>query len=112
MSAALTHFKMAVAFGGIDQIRRYEPMLMTRFAYLCFTVLIFALNGVALWAVYRAAQPVDAIIPAALILNLVSWPLALIVAYRVGQVTGQEYFRKVRAKLAAAHAARSGRVTK
>jgi hypothetical protein len=84
-------------------------MLMTRFVYLCITILIFALNGVALWAVYHAAQPIDAIVPAALIMNMASWPLALMVAYRVGQVTGQEYFRKVRAKVAAINTGRAAK---
>jgi hypothetical protein len=84
-------------------------MLMTRFAYLCFMVLILSLNGAALWAVFQAAPPIEAIVPAAFIVNLASWPLALIIAYRVGQVTGQEYLRKARTKDSAIHA--TGRVS-
>ena len=77
-------------------------MLMTRFVYLCATVLLVGLNGAALWAVSRSGLT-DTIVPATLVMNLICWPLALIVAYRVGQVTGQEYFRKVKTRLAAAH---------
>lgn len=81
-------------------------MLMTRLTYLLTTLILLALNGVALWAVLRGEQPIDAIVPAALIINLFAWPVALVVAYRVGQVTGVEYFRKVRTKIAALRAAR------
>lgn len=79
-------------------------MLMTRFAYLCFMILVLSLNGAALWAVFHAGQPIEAIVPGALIVNLASWPLAVIIAYRIGQVTGQEYLRKARAKVSAVHA--------
>lgn len=71
-------------------------MLMTRFVYLCATVFLLALNIAALLAVMHATQPSPAIVPGTLILNAVAWPLGLVVAYRVGQVTGVEYLRKVR----------------
>ena len=82
-------------------------MLMTRFAYLCATVIIIVLNGAAVVALYRSSAPVDTFVAATLIINLVSWPLAIVIAYRVGQVTGVEYFRKARAKVAAQHGLRT-----
>jgi hypothetical protein len=72
-------------------------MLMTRFVYLCATVFVLAFNIAALISVARAAQPSQAIVSGALILNSVAWPLGLIVAYRVGQITGVEFWRKGRA---------------
>ncbi len=77
-------------------------MLMTRLVYLSFTLIILAINGAALWAVMANVQSTSAIVPSALILNIVMWPLALVVAYRVGQVTGVEYLRKAKAKTSAA----------
>ncbi len=76
-------------------------MLMTRIVYLTFTSLTLALNLTALWSVLGGSAKVASVVPAALVINAVTWPLALMIAYRVGQVTGVEYFRKVRAKLVA-----------
>jgi hypothetical protein len=81
-------------------------MLMTRLVYLSVMLIILAVNGAALWAMLNGTHEVDAIVPAALIFNIVTWPLALVVAYRIGQVTGVEYFRQIRAKMAAARASR------
>ncbi|WP_414463627.1 hypothetical protein [Hyphomicrobium sp. DY-1] len=61
-----------------------------------FTLIILAINIAALWGVFRGSGEIAPVVPAALIINSVCWPLALVVAYRVGQVTGVEYFRKAR----------------
>jgi hypothetical protein len=42
----------------------------------------------------------ETFVTATLIINLISWPPAIVIAYRVGLVTGVEYFRKARAKVA------------
>jgi hypothetical protein len=83
-------------------------MLMTRVVYLSFIVLLFVINGIALWTLFTDSHEVAAVVPAALIINTIAWPIALIIAYRIGQVTGVEYFRKVRARLAALRASRRG----
>jgi hypothetical protein len=79
-------------------------MLMTRLVYLSFTLLILAINGAALWTALTSSQSASAIVPSALIINAVMWPLALVVAYRIGQVTGVEYLRKINAKSSTARA--------
>jgi len=84
-------------------------MLMTRILYLIFTILVLALNGAALWALSPSAQGVSAIVPAALIVNAIAWPVALLVTYRIGQLTGVEYLRKVRARRAALKVSRDKR---
>jgi len=79
-------------------------MLMTRLVYLSFTLLILAINGAALWTALTSTQSASAIVPGALIINAVIWPLALVVAYRVGRVTGVEYLRKIKTKGSTARA--------
>lgn len=64
-------------------------MLKTRFLLLSSSILIFILNGIALWHVLSTEPPLSPIVGAALIVNAVTWPLALTLAYRVGQVTGR-----------------------
>lgn len=75
-------------------------MLMTRVIYLSFTLIFIAINGAALWAFQNRQQAGDIVVPAVLIINALTWPVALFVAYRVGQVTGVEYIRKMREKIA------------
>lgn len=84
-------------------------MLMTRVIYLTFVLVFGALNSAALWALSGSAQTVNPIVPAALIINTLMWPIALVVAYRIGQVTGVEYFRKVRARASALRASLAAR---
>ncbi len=79
-------------------------MLMTRLVYLSFSLIILAINGAALWAALSSIQSPSAIVPGALIINIVMWPIALVVAYRIGQITGVEYLRKTKAKTSAAGA--------
>ncbi len=76
-------------------------MMMTRVIYLTFVVVFVLLNGAALWALAGSSQSVSSIVPAALIINTLMWPITLVVAYRIGQVTGVEYLRKVKARAAA-----------
>jgi hypothetical protein len=75
-------------------------MLMTRVLYFTFTLIFVLLNGAALWSVLNSIQETNVLVPTALIVNAVTWPLALVVTYRIGQVTGVEYLRKRRAKAA------------
>ena len=84
-------------------------MLMTRLLYLIFTLILVALNAAAFWALPGGSVEVNRVVPAALIINAVAWPLALVVTYRIGQVTGVEYLRNVRARVAARKAARATR---
>jgi hypothetical protein len=76
-------------------------MQMTRILYLILTSVVLTLNGAALWALSPSAQGVSAIVPAALIVNAIAWPVALAITYRIGQLTGVEYLRRVRARRAA-----------
>jgi hypothetical protein len=85
-----------------------KHMLMTRWLYISLTVFLVGLNIAALWALTGDTPEVNQLVPAALIINAISWPLALAIAYRVGQVTGVEYLRRRRAKSAALRASRSG----
>lgn len=64
-------------------------MMKTRFLLVSSSGLILALNGLALWHVVRAEPPISPIVGAALVVNAVTWPLALALAYRIGQVTGR-----------------------
>ena len=76
-------------------------MLMTRLLYLALTVFLVGLNAAALVALSADAHDVSRIVPVALVVNAFTWPLALIVTYRIGQVTGLELLRKMRARAAA-----------
>lgn len=84
-------------------------MLMTRLLYLVFTLILVVLNAAALWALPGSPIEVNRVVPAALIINALAWPLVLVIAYRIGQVTGVEYLRSLRAKAAAKKAARAMR---
>jgi hypothetical protein len=64
-------------------------MLKARFLLASSSALILALNGFALWHVLRAEPPLSPIVGAALIVSAASWPLALALAYRIGQITGR-----------------------
>ena len=78
--------------GEIRPAPEEEPMLMTRFLYSCFLLLLFGLNGSALWWLVDNAQPATSLVPAALIVNT-SPGRSLVITYRIGQVTGVEYRR-------------------
>jgi hypothetical protein len=82
-------------------------MLMTRLLYLIFTVILVGLNAAAFLALPVSSVEVNRVVPAALIINALAWPLALVITYRIGQVTGIEYLRSVRARVAARKAARA-----
>jgi hypothetical protein len=58
-----------------------------------------------------SGSPVEVIriVPAALVINALAWPLALVVTYRIGQVTGVEYLHSIRARPSARQAARATR---
>lgn len=58
-------------------------MLMTRIVYVTVCSLLVLTNGAAL----IEAGGGRSFVTAALIANLLLWPLALVVAYRVGQAT-------------------------
>ena len=59
-------------------------MLTARIAYSCMTILIVVVNGAALLALWRANQAIDPVVPAALILSLLGWPLTLSLAHGAG----------------------------
>jgi hypothetical protein len=84
-------------------------MLMTRMLYLAFTAILVALNAAALWALSDSPVEMNRVVPAALIINALAWPLALVITYRIGQVTGVEYLHSVRARAAARKASRATR---
>jgi hypothetical protein len=64
-------------------------MLMTRFLLVISSILILALNGIALVHVLGAEPALSPIVGAALIVSAAAWPLALIFAYRIGQATAR-----------------------
>lgn len=72
-------------------------MLMTRFLYLVSSLLIFVLNGAALWHILIHDPAPSRLAVAALVVNAVIWPLALPITYRIGQATGRLHDIKVRA---------------
>lgn len=71
-------------------------MHMTRIAYISLNVVMLALNGAAYLALSDIEQGVSPIVKTALVVN--AWPLALVIAYRIGQVTGIAYLRRRRAR--------------
>lgn len=85
-------------------------MLMTRFLYLAVTLASVALNGAAL--ALLSGNGGAGIAQAALIANIVIWPVALYVSYRIGQVTGVEYLRKARERAVAIKASQAARQAK
>jgi hypothetical protein len=84
-------------------------MLMTRVLYASFTLILVALNVAALWQLARAEQAVSGLAAAALIVNAVAWPLALVITYRIGQITGANSRRSMRAGAAAGRASPADR---
>jgi hypothetical protein len=84
-------------------------MLKTRMFYASFTVFLVALNTTALWVASSDTHETNKIVPMALIINAVAWPLALVITYRIGQATGFEYLRKIRAKAGRIRASRTPR---
>ena len=81
-------------------------MLMTRFLFTLSTLLLCSLNIAALWQVLSAYEPPPSLAVTALVVNAVTWPLALYAAYRIGQATDAEAHRKAKAR-ARRHAARA-----
>ena len=81
-------------------------MLMTRFLFTLSTLLLCSLNIAALWQVLSAYEAPPSLAVTALVVNAVTWPLALYAAYRVGQATDAEAHRKAKAR-ARRHAARA-----
>jgi hypothetical protein len=73
-------------------------MLMTRFLFTVSTLLLCSLNVAGLWHLLSAAEPAPSLAAAALVVNAVTWPLALFAAYRIGQATNAEAHRKAQAK--------------
>lgn len=73
-------------------------MHMTRIAYISLSVVMLALNGAAYLALSDIEQGVSPIVKTALVVNALAWPLALVIAYRIGQVTGIAYLRRRRAR--------------
>jgi hypothetical protein len=67
-------------------------MLMTRFLYVALVATLLVLDGVAVW--HAGFQSLPA---AALIVNAAVLPLALVIAYRLGQVIMVEKRRARRA---------------
>ena len=80
-------------------------MLMTRVLYLTVTIFFLALNGAALWYLANGDQSADTLVRIALIVNTITWPVALLMTYRIGQLTSVEYLRSGSAKKAALRAA-------
>jgi cation transport ATPase len=71
-------------------------MLMTRILYVSLMAILLALNGSAVWEASSAKPAMNATVFAALLVNIIAWPIALVVAYRVGQFTGVERLHKSR----------------
>lgn len=69
-------------------------MLMTRFLYLASSLLVLFLNGAALWYALSHDPAPARIEVAALVVNAVIWPLAIVIAYRIGQATGRLHFAR------------------
>ncbi len=73
-------------------------MLMTRILLLSSSVLICALNAAALWGLFMADAAPPRLAVAALVVTAVTWPMALVIAYRIGQTTASEARHKAKAK--------------
>jgi membrane protein YdbS with pleckstrin-like domain len=73
-------------------------MLMTRFLFTVASLLLCSLNAAALWQLLSTYEQAPSLAAAALVVNAVIWPLALVVAYRIGQATDAEAHRKAKAK--------------
>jgi hypothetical protein len=73
-------------------------MLTTRFLFAVSSLLICTLNVAALWQVLSSYEPVPSLAAAALVVNAVTWPLAILVAYRIGQAANAEARLKARSK--------------
>lgn len=73
-------------------------MLMSRFLFAASSLLICSLNGAALWQVLTTNEAPPSLAAAALVVNAVIWPLALVAAYRIGQAANAEARHKATAK--------------
>lgn len=75
-------------------------MQMTRFLFTVASLLLCSLNAAALWQLLSTYGPAPApsLAAAALVVNAVIWPLALVVAYRIGQATDAVAHRKAKAR--------------
>jgi hypothetical protein len=60
-------------------------------------LMLCLLNTAAFWQLLSIAGPAPSLAGTALVVNAVTWPLALIVAYRIGQATDAEARRKAKA---------------
>lgn len=69
-------------------------MLMTRFVYIVLFLVNLAINGLALLHITGVYATDDQIVPAALLFNLLFWPIATFAAYRSGGMTEEIYRRK------------------
>lgn len=77
-------------------------MLTTRFMYIILFLINVVINGLALLHLAEVYASVDQIVPAALLFNLLFWPVAMFAAYRMGGMTEEIYRRKELAALEAA----------
>ena len=80
-------------------------MHMTRITYLALFFVNLAINGLALAHVTGRWLTDDHIVPAALVLNMVLWPVVIFAAYRAGGMTEEIYRSKEDAVHGAAVAA-------
>jgi len=62
-------------------------MLMSRIVYISVAGILMTLNAAALALLIGGDSASRSVIMAALIINLLLWPLALVIAYRIGQAT-------------------------
>src|SRR5262249_7439729 len=76
-----------------------EKMLMTRFLLVASSVLIGTLSAVAVGSLFAAYDEPPRLAVATLIVTAVAWPMALIIAYRVGQATNAVARHKASAKI-------------
>lgn len=69
-------------------------MLMTRILFLAMSALMLVLDAAALWSISGAKESVGSVVPTALIVNAIALPAVMVMAYRIGQITGVAHFRK------------------
>jgi hypothetical protein len=68
-------------------------MLPSRLIYLAAGAANAALNGLALLQLGGQVSVSASLAPAALLFNIVAWPVAIFVAYRVGELAEGEFRR-------------------
>src|SRR6056297_203991 len=83
-------------------------MLMTRFVYIVLFLVNLAINGLARLHITGVYATDDQIVPAALLFNLLFWPIATFSAYRTGGMTEEIYRRKELAVRSAAPTRKPG----